>query len=594
VPQHTRPLPQRILRLAVVLALSASVLYAVVTTIHWPIVGDSPLLHYTTFLLDHGKQPYTQIIEMDLPGTYAIEWTARHVLGPGPLAWRFADFLLIALCWLSMIAITLTPKPKPPRLLDPGPWALGPDWLPGFFAGAMFALIHFRDGPTHTGQRDLMMTALLLPALAFLFHALQPLQKSVILSEGPERATRVEGPQPKDPETISRAANANTVLTAYPALATTLFFLTGLFLGAATTVKPNAIFFALAFAAIALFHLHRNKQPILTPFFLLFDGFILPLAAMALWLHHHHAFRAFFDTMTGLAAYHASLGRHSLPVLVIGSFPNVMLAVAIPAVPLFFVQKPWRHLPGQLLIAATLLGCLSYILQGKGFPYHRYPTEAFLFLLIATLAFQPLQNPVTSAAATSTKGTLDPGPWALNPRFLTTYPALATILLGAFFLAPISAHIAGHFDWRDQEFNNQLTTDLTTLSHNHLAALQNQVQCIDDTAGCINTLYNLQLVQATGYLYSCYAFQSKPSPYQDRYRLAFLTAVQQADPRILVVSDQDCFTLSPTFDRLNRWPQFIAYIAQNYTLFKQYTPPHKVGWWRHPSEPFSYRIYLHK
>jgi len=519
---------QRPLRILIVLVLSASVLWAAIGTIHWPIVGDAPLLHYVAFLIDHGKAPYRQIIEMDAPGTYALEWTAIHVLGPGPLAWRFADFLLIAACWLSMVSIT---------------W--DEDWLAGFFGGAMFALIHFRDGPTHTGQRDLMMTAMLLPACAALFYAFR--NKSTKLptdpgAPGPDSRTRVS--------------------TASPFLLT----LFGLSLGMATIVKPSGLFFAAVFAILLWVHLRKLAQPKLPAFTAAILGFLIPLAITAAYLQHEHALTAFFITMHGLAAYHASLGRPSMLALIIGSFPSVLLAVAIPALPVFFAQKPWKTWQGQFVLAGVLLGCASYILQGKGFPYHRYPTEAFLLLLIGTLTFPLLQRPA----------------WVRSFALLT--------ILGALFLAPVSASIANHFDWRNQEFNRSLASNLTALGPN----LQNQIQCFDNTAGCINTLYNLQIVQATGYLYDCYAFQSKPSPYQDRYRHDFLATVQQAAPRILVVTDQDCFTMNRSFTRLDRWPQFLTFVAQNYTLTTQYTPHHTVGWWRHPSPPFSYRIYLRK
>ena len=519
---------QRPLRILIVLVLSASVLWAAIGTIHWPIVGDAPLLHYVAFLIDHGKAPYRQIIEMDAPGTYALEWTAIHVLGPGPLAWRFADFLLIAACWLSMVSIT---------------W--DEDWLAGFFGGAMFALIHFRDGPTHTGQRDLMMTAMLLPACAALFYAFR--NKSTKLptdpgAPGPDSRTRVS--------------------TASPFLLT----LFGLSLGMATIVKPSGLFFAAVFAILLWVHLRKLAQPKLPAFTAAILGFLIPLAITAAYLQHEHALTAFFITMHGLAAYHASLGRPSMLALIIGSFPSVLLAVAIPALPVFFAQKPWKTWQGQFVLAGVLLGCASYILQGKGFPYHRYPTEAFLLLLIGTLIF-PLPQRTT---------------WTRNFALLT--------IIGALFLAPVSASIANHFDWRNQEFNRSLASNLTALGPN----LQNQIQCFDNTAGCINTLYNLQIVQATGYLYDCYAFQSKPSPYQDRYRHDFLATVQQAAPRILVVTDQDCFTMNRSFTRLDRWPQFLTFVAQNYTLTTQYTPHHTVGWWRHPSPPFSYRIYLRK
>ena len=505
---HRRPLVQRVLRAAVILALALSVLSAVLGTIHWPIVGDSPLLHYTTFLLDHGKAPYTQIIEMDLPGTYALEWTARHALGSGPLGWRIADFLLVGLCWLSMISI-----------------AWDTDWLAGFFAGAIFALIHFRDGPTHTGQRDLMMTAMLLPAVALLFIA------------------------------IRRRHNW-------------IYTLSGLFLGMAAIIKPSGVFFAVVFLALLWIELRKLHRPTIGPLVDATLGFLIPVLIMAAWLMHYQALAAFISTMRGLGAYHASLGRPPLLNLIVGSFPSVLLAIAIPALPIFLIRKPWRHWHGQIILAGVVLGCFSYILQGKGFPHHRYPTEAFLTLLLSLLAFR-----------------------ALYRTDWLRYPAILTILLGALYLAPASASIANHFDWRNQEFNNELTADLNYLGG---PALNNQIQCFDNTAGCINTLYNLQLVQATGYLYDCYSFQAKPSPFQDRYREDFLDAVRDADPKVLVVSDQDCFTMNRSFSRLDRWPQFQSFVQQNYTLLAQRTPPHAIGWWRHPSPPFSYRIYLRK
>src|SRR5260370_35153810 len=47
------------------------------------------------------------------------------------------------------------------------------DWFAGFFAAALYALIHGRDGPIQLGQRDLTMTAFLLIGVAFLFKGLR-------------------------------------------------------------------------------------------------------------------------------------------------------------------------------------------------------------------------------------------------------------------------------------------------------------------------------------------------------------------------------------------------------------------------------------
>lgn len=45
------------------------------------------------------------------------------------------------------------------------------DWFAGIYAGALFLLIHGRDGVAQAGERDLTMSVLLLGAVAFLLHA---------------------------------------------------------------------------------------------------------------------------------------------------------------------------------------------------------------------------------------------------------------------------------------------------------------------------------------------------------------------------------------------------------------------------------------
>jgi hypothetical protein len=530
---------RRVFNASIVAALALSVLWAALGTLHWPLVGDAPTIHYTTFLFDHGMAPYSQVVEMDQPGAYAVAWTARHVLGEGALAWRFADFLIIAVCWVAMIFIGsfVTTKQR---------------WLPGFWAGALFVLVHFRDGPTHTGQRDLMMTAMLLPAVAWLLAAVKARRSWALLAAG-------------------------------------------IFLGAACTVKPSGVMFAAVLGALTLWHLHRRGRRGLVPALTVVDGFALPLLAMVLWLHHHHALRAYVATMRGLDAYHASLGRESLTRLVVGSFPNVMLAVALPAAVLWFAARPERTVPVQMLVAATLLGCASYIVQGKGFPYHRYPTEAFLFLLIAAIVFPLAEfSPVKVSPAELSTAVVSPA--KIDNHWLT-WLALATIAAGALFLGPVSAKIATRFDGRNTEFNDQLAADLSTLSGGDVQDLQHQglqhnVQCFDNTAGCVDTLYNLRLVQATGYIYDCYAFQGTPSVYQDTYREAMMQALASARPRVLIFSDQECFTMNRRFTRVATWPQFSAWLAEHYTMKRQFTPPHLVGWWRKPAIPFSYRIYV--
>ena len=298
-PQSATGYAKRLLRPLVFLALTASLLWAAIGTLHWPIVGDAPLLHYIVFLHDHGMAPYTQVVDINLPGTYALEWTAMHLFGPGPLAWRCFDFLLLTLCGVSMVLIAVEH---------------GIDWLAGFFAAALFALIHFRDGPTHTGQRDLMMTAMLLPAIATLFYATD-------LSSRPKRSA------------VERSASRTTIAAIWP------FALFGFSLGMATIIKPSGILFAFVLLTLLWIHLGKLHRPRIASLTYAKLGFLTPILATVVWLHHHGALTAFLDTMRGLDAYHASLGRPSLAALIVGSFPSVLLAVVIPALALFFVAE---------------------------------------------------------------------------------------------------------------------------------------------------------------------------------------------------------------------------------------------------------------
>jgi len=497
-----------ILRTFVMIALSASVLAGVIGTLHWPIVGDAPLMHYVAFLIDHGKVPYKDIIDINMPGTYALEWGAIHLLGPGAMGWRIFDFLLLAVCGAAMMAIA---------------WPV--DWLAGFFAAALFALMHFRDGPTHTGQRDLMMTAMVLVACAAMLYAV--------------RRERVW---------------AAAVL--------------GIFAGMGAVIKPTGVLFAAALGILLWMRLRALGRPAGKYLMVAAGGFSLPLLACSAYLARLGAVGAFIETNRGIVAYHASLGRPSLLVLVVGSFPSVLLAIAIPAIPLLVVSRYWKQWEGQVLLTCATLGAISYILQGKGFPYHRYPVEAFLLVICAVLL-------MTGLEAVS---------WV-------RIPALVGVLLGAAYLAPVSASVADHFDGRNLEFNNSLAADLGGLGGQ---SLEDKVQCVDMTAGCLDTLYNMKLVQATGYLYNCYMFQPQQTPASLKYRAGFWSAIHENPPEVFVVTDQECFSLSRSWALPERWPEFAKLLQDDYTLTEQRTPPHLVAWWRRAAVPYSYRLYVRK
>lgn len=62
-------------------------------------------MHYVAFLVDHGKAPYRDIAEMNMPGAPMVDYLVIHILGPGSLAWRLFDLGLIGSAILAMVAI---------------------------------------------------------------------------------------------------------------------------------------------------------------------------------------------------------------------------------------------------------------------------------------------------------------------------------------------------------------------------------------------------------------------------------------------------------------------------------------------------------
>ncbi len=479
--------------------LAASLLLCVLGFVaaswHWPLVGDAALLHFVVFLADHGFTPYRDIPDLNLPGALAAEAAVMHLLGPGSLAWRVYDFALLAV--IGAVA-----------------WALcRPSRLAALFAAGVFALIHGRDGLIQTGQRDLLMAALLAPACALLL-----------------RPGRVP------------------------------WLLAGLCLGAACTVKPSGVFFALALPAAGLF-----RQRILSRRGLVLSlagGFAFPLVAALCYLLHARALTASLQLETHLAPFHASLFRLLPGKLLAQSVSSVLLPLFLAWLCLFVSGKRWREPKDRMLLVAFVCGVLSFFVQGRGYPYHRYPSEVFL-LLLAGLAFT--------------------GPRTRAERAV----AAAGLVFGAFVVAPKSLVQVARFTADRDPLRQALTADLQTLG-----ARDGRVQCLDMAGGCIATLYHARLVQATGFLYDCYLYpETAYSRERDLYRAAFQGALHAHPPQLVVVTSDECGPADLSYSKLSRWPWLAAYLGAEYALIREYRPTTPQSWGGKPAFPYGYRIY---
>ena len=495
--------------LRIILATFLSLLVAslIITTRHWPLVGDATLIRYVVFLMQHGLAPYRDIIDINMPGSYFVDWAVLHLFGSGNTAWRLFDFALLAAAAASMVAI-----------------ANSIDWLAGLAAAVVFAVLHAADGVAQTGQRDLTAAVLLLASFALFFrwlrtHQLWPIAIASLLT------------------------------------------------GLSITIKPTAAPFAIALVVLMLALPEQKFSTIWKSLLIAVLAFAAPLIAMAAFLIREHALHAFLFIVRDLLPFHASMARRSLFFLLNHSIAPIQIFIP-PWLFLLICARSWRRPQTIALLAAIACGLFSYIAQGRGYPYHRYPVLAFLLLAMFMEFFSACRRNTLNCAI---------GILSLLGLILVT--------------APVAAVKSARYDWRNQEFITMLESDLDQQGGSQLSG---HVQCLDTTSGCINTLYRMRLVESTGFIYDCYFFAPSQTPSTEHLRDRFLAEFEAARPQIIVLTDQFCFGGARDFNKIENWPQFNNYFTQNYALIAERRPPHLVKWASRTEQPTAYRIYKQK
>jgi hypothetical protein len=294
--------------------------FFVARTAHWKQVNDPAQLHYVCFLMDHGMAPYRDLLEINMPGIYLVNWSVMHTLGGGSMAWRFFDFGLMGIAAWAMIVIA---------------WPY--DWLAGVFGATLFILFHGRDGAGQEGQRDFIIATLLLCAYALLFDCFR---------------NRRNWPM----------------------------FAFGLCAGIAATIKPMPLPFALLLLVLAAVRWKRIGQPVWKPLLYALLGLLIPLAIVGVFLVSKHSLGSFWYLLHVEMPFYQQLGRVSLRKLVALMATASIQTVALIALAIAVMKRDWWNWEGKLLVTGILFGIASYFAQGKAFPYHRYPMLAFVFL----------------------------------------------------------------------------------------------------------------------------------------------------------------------------------------------------------------------
>jgi hypothetical protein len=517
-------------------------------TRHWPLVNDPALMHYVVFLMGRGMVPYREIGDINLPGAYAPEWLSMHLAHLLHLSvaamWRGMDFGALLLAGWATVRIAR-------------PWS----WFAGVWAGALFALYHGRDGVGQAGQRDLWVAVLLLWAVSFLFDAMR-------CAQGRTQGWR---------------------LACF-----------GLFISAACTVKPVVIPFLLLLTPFLLWEESARARGRLLVF--VAAGFVLPVLGSLAFAERWAAMPALWQVLRVTLPYHASLGDGTVLQLLgrstlssTGKLLIVLLVTGLLAGEWRANFRAFRTHPSDgsvwtgsaeriSLAGCVLLGLLSFVMQGKGYPYQRYPYVVFLFLF-AALEF-------ASAVGSSRKPLRIAGVVGFAFGVLFCAPAYLRGVAKARWSMPVS------------EMETAIRAQASGDTGRDVRGLDGQVQCLDVVSGCTDALLHLHLREATGTIYDEFLFPQTPSgwgiPYtgpapgapaspavligQGRFRAELL----KHSPRVLIVSAW-LFPQGPgDYRELALWPWFDAYLREHYTLVSQ------QSFARAENGPLGFRVYRWK
>lgn len=504
------------LALSAVLAVCC-ILYGVFSR-HWPLIGDASMVHYLVLLMRQGMAPYRDIVDAQMPGTYLLDWLVIHVFGGGAIGMRVFD---LTLCLVAILAML---------------WIAGPrDRFAGFFAGALLALLHGRDGIPQTAQRDLIIAVHMLLAFGAAFHAVRRHQGAWMLAFG-------------------------------------------LFTGVAATIKPTVVplVLLLAFAVLVL---RKRGQAWLGALLWGLLGLALPVLAVAIFLLRERSIPWFLAAVHGMWPYYAKLGHRPLsylllhcvsPLLPLVGVWALLLVLRAVAAPAESREPNWER---WALWLGLVLGLFSYLSQGKGFPYHRYPLLAFLLLLMGLDFSAALQCAAPGA------------------KHLVRVCGVIGLAAGALVIGPLSAWKISTYDWRQDELFDMLRSDLDLQGG---AALSGHVQCLDTFSGCINALYRMDLAESTGFLVDFYFWASPQTPVTEQMRQRFWTSIHENPPQVFILMKQDFPSDTPSFGKVDRWPQFADYLQAHYTLAADRMA---TQWVRRESRlypPTGYRIYVRK
>jgi hypothetical protein len=332
--------------------------------------------------------------------------------------------------------------------------------------------------------------------------------------------------------------------------------------GLACTIKPVAVVMLVVILPVLLW-MQRGAGRTARTLGWTVVGMVPAALVMILFLNHWGVWRDFVADLRGLVAYYSTLGRGGRLAMLRAWAPVSVRVTMAGAVLLYWMNRSWRDWrsdwESNLLALGAVTGFAIFLIQDKGWSYHSYTMVAFglLWAMVEVdTAFRAESGRAAMAVA-------------------------AAVLAMAVTVVPVNLIRMGVHRVYPMNTVNQLESDLTSLGGPDLSG---HVQCLDMLrGGCLNVLLRMQLVQSTGFLYDFFLFPEHGNAVTEELQQRFLAKVEEAPPKVIVLSSHEWPSDTNGYEQLDRWPEFKSFLLDKYHLGPSCQPLGEVA---------GYQIYL--
>ncbi len=442
----------------------------------WRSQHDGPLMSYIAWMIEvHRAVPYRDLVDMNMAGTYFVNYLIGHPSGYSDLGMRIGD-----LAWLAgvLAATFLAMKPFGTRVAGA--------------AALLFGLAYLGFGPWMSLQREFLMLLPLSLALAV----------------------------------VSRPAARGGLL---PAL------LAGLFFGLAATVKPQVL---IGFPLVLALPVHdawitpgppgraRRAMGVLLA---ALAGVGLPVAVLVTYLVRSGAWPFMLELYTRYAPVYASvnglhrtmLGSEKWPYLLNGMLAfghqRIWLVPAVVGAALVLTARrvePRRKRMAALLVGLAAAYSLYVGLQGRFFDYHWLIAFYFTLLLSSLCLFERSEIPEDSERLA----------W-LAPALLVAVAVTSLPLNGGVKFQLAGGALPPPKSGRPDQIAAILKERLRP---------GDLVQPLDITGGAVHAMLLSRARIATPFMYDSFFYIRVSNPYVQELRRRFLAQFEAAKPRFVV------------------------------------------------------------